>query len=70
MNKYNIPFIKRPITYVNWKEISDNSKKYRNYPKTYSILTNDMIENILKEKTFFMRKISPECELPSYFNNL
>ena len=70
MNKYNIPFINRAITYVNWKEISDNNKKYRNYPKTYSILTNDMIENILKEKTLFMRKISPECKLPSYFDNL
>ena len=69
--KFNLPFIKRFITFVNWKEKSD-SRKFKQRPKTYSHLSNSMIEDIKKEKegTFlFMRKVSKECILPSYFDN-
>ena len=63
INKFNISFINKKITYVNWSEKSD-SKKYREKPKTYSKLTNDNIVNILKSDVFFMRKVCPECNIP------
>jgi hypothetical protein len=66
INKFNISFINKKITYVNWSENSD-LKKYKNKPKTYSKLTNENIENILKSGALFMRKVGPECKLPSYF---
>jgi hypothetical protein len=69
MNKFNIPSIQKPITYVNWNEDSDLAK-YRKKPKTYSKLTNEHVENILKTNTFFMRKVGPECNLPSYFDDV
>lgn len=68
MNKFNIPSIRKIVTYVNWKEDSD-MKKYHKLPKTYSKLTNENIENILKSDALFMRKVGPECNLPSYFDN-
>lgn len=67
MKKFNIPSISKIVTYVNWNEDSD-LKKYKKRPKTYSNLTNQIIENILKSNAFFMRKVGPECNLPSYFN--
>lgn len=70
MHKYNIPFVNKKITYTNWDEKSDNLRKYRSMPKTYSKLTNEMVQNILKSECFFMRKIAPECILPSYFDNI
>ena len=70
INKFKIPFINRLITYVNWNEKSD-LKKYKQLPKTYSKLTNKIIENILlKSDYLFMRKIGPECKLPSYFDKI
>ena len=72
MNKFNISFINKMITYANWNEGSD-LEKYRGLPwspKTYSKLTNEMVENILKSGALFMRKISPECILPSYFDKI
>jgi len=69
ISKFNIPFINRLVTYVNWSEKSD-LEKYRPFPKTYSKLTNDIIENILKSDYLFMRKIGPECVLPSYFDKI
>tara|TARA_B100001248_G_scaffold198818_1_gene153181 strand:- start:778 stop:1539 length:762 start_codon:yes stop_codon:yes gene_type:complete len=67
MKKFNIPSISKLVTYVNWSEDSDLSK-YRKRPKTYSKLTNKIIQNILESNTFFMRKVGPECTLPSYFD--
>ena len=67
MKKFNIPSISKLVTYVNWNEDSDLSK-YRKRPKTYSKLTNKIIQNILESNTFFMRKVGPECKLPSYFD--
>ena len=67
INKFNISFINRKITYANWNEDSD-LKKYKKRPKTYSKLTNEIIENILKYDVLFMRKVGPECNLPSYFD--
>ena len=67
MNKFNIPSIQKTVTYVNWNEDSD-MEKYKNKPKTYSKLTNENIENILKSDALFMRKVGPECNLPSYFD--
>ena len=66
--KFGIPYINKQITYANWKDRSDN-KCDRNLPKTYEILTNEMVQNI-KNEYFFMRKISPLCKLPDYFDNL
>lgn len=65
--KFNIPYINKKITYINWKDESDLTK-YRKFPKTYSKLTNEDIKNILKTNSLFMRKIGPECTLPSYFD--
>ena len=55
MKKFNILLLQKQVTHVNWKDNSD-LKKYKKLPKTYSILTNEMIKNILKCDTFFMRK--------------
>ena len=67
MNKFDISYISKIIIYVNWVEDSD-LKKYRKKPKTYSKLTNENLENILKSGALFMRKVGPECKLPSYFD--
>ena len=67
MNKFNIRSIQKTVTYVNWNEHSD-LEKYRKLPKTYSKLSNENIENILKSDALFMRKVGPECDLPSYFD--
>ena len=68
-SKFNLPYVNRAITFVNWEEKSDNTID-RKYPKTYELLTNDMVKNILLTKSFFLRKISEKCILPSYFDNL
>jgi hypothetical protein len=65
--KFNISFVNKSITFVNRNQPSD-SKKYNKFPKTYSTLTNKMIGQILKSDTLFMRKVIPECKLPSYFD--
>lgn len=69
INKFNISFINKKITYTNWTENSD-LKKYKKKPKTYSKLTNENIENILKSDALFMRKVGSECDLPSYFDTI
>jgi len=70
MNKFKIPFFNNRITYCNFKEKSDDPKLHT-YPKTYDILTDDMVYNILdKTKCLFMRKISDKCILPSYFESI
>jgi hypothetical protein len=72
MRKYNIPYIKKQITYVNWKEESDlkTHKTHKKHPKTYSNLSNEIVENILKKQTLFMRKVDSECKLPIYFDKI
>jgi len=67
MNKFNIPYINCNMTFDNWFEDSD-LEKYRKRPKTYSKLTNENIFNILHSESLFMRKVGPECNLPSYFD--
>ena len=70
MHKFNIPFVdKNLLTYVNWNENSDSSK-YKKLPKTYSKLTNQLLENILKSNCLFMRKVCSKCILPSYFETI
>ena len=61
--KFKIKFLKRKITYNDWK----NSK---GRPKTYYDLINEKVYNIQKKNpnAFFMRKIDKTCILPSYFN--
>ena len=66
--KYNIPYLHKKMTYVNWSENSD-LPKYKKKPKTYSVLTNEMVHTIIQEGCFFMRKVGPECRLPSYFSS-
>jgi len=69
-NKYNIKFVNQPITYVNWDDKSDDTND-KPLPKTYNILTNAMVNEIKRNTpSFFMRKISDTCVLPSCFNNL
>jgi len=70
MNKYNIPFYNKRITYDNWVEKSDNIVDYKPFPKTYSSLSNEQVQKILKENTFFMRKVAKEAVLPYYFNSI
>ena len=65
IKKFNISLTFHGVSHVNWKE----SEQFRR-PKTYYILTNEIIENILKSKCLFMRKVSSECELPSYFDKI
>ena len=65
--KFNIPYVNKTITYVNWNEFSD-SIFFRLKPKTYLKLTDEMIKKILKFDTLFMRKIDSKCNLPSYFD--
>jgi hypothetical protein len=60
LNKFNIYYIKKKITYVNWKEKSDLSK-HRMKPKTYSLLTRKMIADIKETGCLFMRKVGEEC---------
>ena len=67
INKFNISYVDKIITYVNWNEFSD-SIFFRLKPKTYLKLTDEMIKNILKFDTLFMRKIDSKCNLPSYFD--
>jgi len=67
-NKFNIPFLNQEMTYVNWYESSDN-KADRTHPKTYEFLTTQMMKN-LDPRYLFLRKISPLCKLPDYFDNV
>jgi len=67
--KYKLHYLSLAPTFVNWSENSDdiNIKKL---PKTYDILTNDIIKDIIKSGEYlFMRKISHKCILPSFYNN-
>jgi len=68
MVKFNISFTNKCLTFVNRQQGSD-FKKYRKFPKTYSKLTNEMVKNVLKYDTLFMRKVASECNLPSYFDS-
>lgn len=43
--KFNIPFLNKCTTFVNWGENSD-LKKYRARPKTYSTLTEEMLQGV------------------------
>ena len=63
MQKFNIPFLNKCTTFVNWGENSD-LKKYRARPKTYSTLTEEMLQDAWKSGALFMRKIGPECNVP------
>ena len=65
MNKFNINYINKQITFVNFEE-RDNI----NNPKMYHDLTNEQINKIIKTDSLFMRKVSKDCILPSYFNSI
>ena len=39
-------------------------------PVTYNFLNNDTVEEIKKTECLFMRKVSADCILPSYFDNI
>lgn len=71
MNKFKIPYSNNMVTYFNRDEESDDIVNNKKFPKTYDILTDDMIYDILyKTRCFFMRKISDKCVLPSYFESI
>ena len=69
--KYNIPYKNSAITYVNWNENrSENEDLFR--PHTYDNLDNETIYDIKNRKNqsyFFIRKISNDCILPSYYDD-
>ena len=69
MLKYNIPCYNEYITFFNFGEKSDDEMD-RSIPKTYVQLTNEMVDNIAYSQSMFMRKISPKCVLPSYFDSI
>ena len=71
LKKFNIDYVNKRFIYINWNDRSDDLK-YKPTPKTYSRLTNEIIENILNSEHnyLFMRKVSPECILPSYFDKI
>jgi hypothetical protein len=67
--KFNIPYLNRKITFVNWLQKSDN-KSDRQFPKTYEKITHQMLKKIMNQKVFFLRKVSSNCILPPYFDKL
>jgi len=67
--KFDIPYLNRKITFVNWKQKSDN-KNDREYPKTYEKITHQMVKKIMYQRVFFLRKVSSNCILPPYFDTL
>lgn len=71
MSKFNISYSNNMVTYFNRDEESDDLVNNKPLPKTYDILTNDMVYSILYDtKCFFMRKVSDKCGLPSYFDSV
>jgi hypothetical protein len=71
-NKFNITYKNDLITYVNWKDKSDEYNINRGSPKTYIELTKDMCNNIKKQSNnyLFIRKISKNCALDSYYDSI
>ena len=62
--KFNINFLEKQITYTNWEDKKGS-------PKTYFSLTNEFIHDIKKNNDIlFIRKISNDCILPSYFDKI
>lgn len=64
--KYKINYLNKLVTFVNWNNKNDCYKK----PVTYHLLHNDNIKDIKKTNAFFMRKVSKNCKLPSYFDDI
>lgn len=54
MNKFNIDYINKSITFVNWEEPFW-------HPTTYTILTTAILEKMRSEGYLFTRKISKDC---------
>ena len=44
-DKFNLPYVNKRLTYVNWHP---SDPPHRLHPKTYDVLTNEMIESIQK----------------------
>ena len=78
MIKYRIPFVTKTVVYENRNKndsfIKGKKKLCMTHQhssiKTYTVLTNQNIENILKSDALFMRKVSDKCILPSYFHKI
>ena len=72
MRKFNITYLNQQLTYVNWKEPSDDIKKYQVFPKTYDKLNDTMVHHIKKEcpSCLIMRKVNVKCKLPPYFDRI
>ncbi len=51
--KYKLPYISLAPTFVNWREKSDDIN-IKHCTKTYDILTNDIIKNIIKSGECFL----------------
>jgi hypothetical protein len=60
-NKFNIAYVNAPINYAHWEW------NHEGRPKTYYELSNEEVMNIRTQGFLFMRKISKECNVPSYF---
>lgn len=84
MKKFNISYINKKFTFISWVNdtrdqlYSQRKFKHRRIknteipkiPKEYSNITDTEIEEILKQNTFFLRKVLPDCKLPSYFDSI
>jgi len=75
MNKFNIPYLNKLTTFVYWEERFTQDAKGETYkvlyPKTYDVtIPSDIIRKATDEGCFFMRKVTTDCMLPSYFDKI
>ena len=68
INKYNIMYLNKLITYTNWNEPSD-LEIYKKFPKTYTKISKKLIKKIREYNNyFFIRKIGSECNLKNLYS--
>lgn len=63
INMFGMKYTNKRLTYVNWKEKSD-LPLYRSLPKTYSIITDKILQEMRDSGCVFARKIAHNCTLP------
>lgn len=67
--KFNISYLNKAVTYVNWDEGD------KGHPKEYFTLTEEDIKEIKNNSGYhnhvlFIRKINKDCKLPNYYNTI
>ena len=66
INKFNLGYTNKRLTFVNWKERSD-SVYHRPLPKTYIRGTDEIINQMRNSGCLFSRKIAKNCTFPTSF---